>query len=121
MGNSTLKLHTPSTANSVSLVYHYQLSWQEHRLERSARKGLDAKHGFLLEARFIGRDNFLNGMVRCSIIPMNKAQDIRGLANHFAGSRSPLAGRLPGRKSIGKARGDYFTKKFRPSFRCDMS
>ncbi len=66
------------------------------RLQRCACGGLDAEHRFLLEARFVGRDNFLNGLVRHGIIRMNKAQDIRGFADHVPRSRPPLTGGLPG-------------------------
>ena len=53
-------------------------------LERHARLSLDAKHGFLPEARFVRLDNLLNCLAWGGFIRMNKAQDIRGLANNLA-------------------------------------
>lgn len=64
-------------------VYHIRFAKQPLRLERHASMNLDAEHGFLPKARFVGRDNFLNGLPRCGLVRMNKAQDIRRLANHF--------------------------------------
>jgi len=37
---------------------------------------LDAEHRFLLETHFVGRDNFLNGLVRHGIVRMDEAQDV---------------------------------------------
>ncbi len=90
-------------------------------LQRHADRGLDAKHGFLLEARFVGRDDLLNGLARYGVIRMNKTQDIRGLTHDFTGRRSPLAGCLPCRESRRKPWGDYLAKKLRPVFRRDMT
>ena len=53
------------------------------RLERHADIGLDTKYRSLLEARFVGQDDLLDGLVRCSIVRMDKAQDIRKLTTHF--------------------------------------
>jgi DNA-binding NtrC family response regulator len=52
-------------------------------LEGHADMGHGAQHRFLSEARLVGRDNFLNRLVRGGIIRMDKAHDVRGLANHF--------------------------------------
>ena len=102
-------------------VYHIRFTMQPFRLERHASMDLDAEHRFLLETCLVGGDNFPNGLAGCGIIRMNEAQDIGGLANHFSRDRSPLAGCLPDRESIGETRGDYFAKKLPPSFRHDMT
>lgn len=55
----------------------------EQTLERHASRRSEAEYCLLMEARFVGRDQFLNGLARCGIILMDKTQDIRRLANHF--------------------------------------
>ena len=83
--------------------------------------GLDPEHRFLLKARFVGRDNFLNGLARCGIIRMDETQDIRRFTYGFPRSRSPLAGRLPGGESFWKTGSDRFAEKLRPGFRRDIA